>query len=298
MVGALGYRPRLVDGLLANLLAAVPAVVVSGPRATGKTTTAARQARTVVRLDRESEAAAFRADPDAALRGCPEPVLIDEWQVVPGVLGAVKRAVEAGAWPGRFLLTGSVQARPDHDGWSAIGRAVHMPMYGMTVREQLCRTDSPLLLDRLAEGEGPVLPPETPDLRDYVELALRGGYPEAALTMAPNARQLWLESYVDQILTWDALRPWDSDRLRRYAEAYALNSAGVVNDSTLYQAAGVDRRTAIAYERLLASLLLVEAVPAWSCNRLKRLVLGPKRYLVEPHELLAAGVPLGAGLRD
>ncbi|WP_165485577.1 hypothetical protein [Protofrankia symbiont of Coriaria ruscifolia] len=34
-----------------------------------RTTTAALHARTVVRLDRPAEAAAFRADPDAALSG-------------------------------------------------------------------------------------------------------------------------------------------------------------------------------------------------------------------------------------
>ena len=82
------YQPRLVDGLIEQLLAELPALLVVGPRATGKTTTATRHARSIVRLDREAEAVAFRADPDAALRGLPEPVLLDEWQVVPGVLGA------------------------------------------------------------------------------------------------------------------------------------------------------------------------------------------------------------------
>jgi predicted AAA+ superfamily ATPase len=86
------YRPRIVDPVIARLLAEVPALFIVGPRATGKTTTAARYARTIVRLDREADAMAFRADPDAALRGLQEPVLLDEWQVVPGVLGAVKRS--------------------------------------------------------------------------------------------------------------------------------------------------------------------------------------------------------------
>ena len=89
------YLSRIVDPLLDELVGQLPAIFITGPRATGKTTTAARRAATVVRLDREAEAAAFRADPDAALRGLPEPVLLDEWQVVPGVLGAVKRAVDA-----------------------------------------------------------------------------------------------------------------------------------------------------------------------------------------------------------
>ena len=71
------------DDVLATLIAQLPAVSVTGPRATGKTTTAQRHAATVVRLDREAEAAAFRADPDMALRGLPEPVLLDEWQERP-----------------------------------------------------------------------------------------------------------------------------------------------------------------------------------------------------------------------
>lgn len=90
------YRPRLVDRTLEELMGELPATLLVGPRATGKTTTALRHAATVVRLDRPAEAVAFQADPDAALRGWKEPILLDEWQAVPGVLGAVKREVDDG----------------------------------------------------------------------------------------------------------------------------------------------------------------------------------------------------------
>ncbi|MGH2876672.1 MAG: hypothetical protein ACRDLV_10510, partial [Solirubrobacteraceae bacterium] len=62
------YTPRLIDERLKRLFAQLPAILVTGPRATGKTTSAERQANTVVRLDRPAEAVAFEADPDAALR--------------------------------------------------------------------------------------------------------------------------------------------------------------------------------------------------------------------------------------
>lgn len=85
-------QSRLVDPLLDELLRQLPALLVVGARTTGKTTTLQRRAATVIRFDREFEATSFEADPDVALRGLAEPVLLDEWQRVPGVLGAVRRA--------------------------------------------------------------------------------------------------------------------------------------------------------------------------------------------------------------
>jgi len=87
--------------------------------------------------------------------------------------------------------------------------------------------------------------------------------------------------------------------LRRYFEAVALNSAGAVESKTLYDAVGIDRRTAGGYDRLLADLSVVEEVPAWLTNRLSRLVKGSKRYVVDP-SLVGAALRLdrSAVLRD
>lgn len=287
---SLEYSPRLVDPLLDRLLTEVPAVLLVGPRAAGKTTSAIRLAQSVVRLDQQGEAVAFRADPDAALRGLPEPVLLDEWQMVPGVLGALKRAVDTDPRPGRFIVTGSVRADLESEGWPATGRVIRVQLYGMSVRELVGRLDTRPLLDRLVEGEVLTLPPEPPDLRGYVELALRGGYPEPALRLSGDTRQRWFESYLEQLLVRDVAMVdggRDPARMRRYAEVYALNSAGVVEEQTLLEAAGINRRTAIAYEGALTNLFVVEALPAWTTNRLKRLVLSPKRYFVEPAMLAA-----------
>jgi hypothetical protein len=279
------YRPRLVDRLMDDLLAELPALFVTGPRATGKTTTAARRARSIVHLDREAEAIAFRADPDAAMRGLPEPILLDEWQAVPGVLGAVKRAVDTRPEPGRYLVTGSVRSDVEGDLWPGTGRLTRIPMFGMTIREQLGLGSFVPFFDRVAAGEDLAPAVDTPDLRGYVDLLLRSGFPEPTLRLAESPRRRWLDSYVEHLLTRDAEQvdrgrdPW---RLRRYLEALALNTAGIVDDRTLFEAAGINRKTALAYERLLVNLAVVEAIPAWTSNRLKRLVLSPKRYVVEP----------------
>jgi hypothetical protein len=92
-------------------------------------------------------------------------------------------------------------------------------------------------------------------------------------------------------MTGDAMRvagARDPAKLRRYFEAYALNSAGIAEDRTLFEAAGLNRKTAVAYEQLLVDLLVVDRAPPWTSNRLKRLVRSPKRYLVDA--ALLAGI--------
>jgi uncharacterized protein len=268
-------------------------VSIVGPRASGKTTTARRHARTVVHLDRPDEAAAFQANPDAALRGLAEPVLLDEWQEAQAVLGAVKRSVDADPRPGRYLLTGSVRAELDGQTWPGTGRVVHVPMTGLTVRERLGDANAEPFIDRVARSGADELrvPDEPLDARDYVELAVSGGFPEPALRLSPGLRERWFEGYTQQLITRDALAVQprrDPQRLGRFFEALALNTAGVVSLSTLYEAAGIERRTAEAYERLLRNLFVVDDIPAWFSNRLKRLIRTPKRYLVDP--ALAAAV--------
>ena len=296
------YQPRLIDDALLEMLQELPALFITGPRASGKTTTAMRHAATIVRLDRSAEAVAFRADPDAALRGLAEPVLLDEWQVVPAVIGSVKRAVDDDPRPGRFIVTGSVRGDLEGDLWPGTGRLTRIPLFGMTVREQLVLTTSEPFFDRVASDSPLQAAEETPDLRGYVELLLRSGFPEPALRFGAEARRRWLESYVEHLLTRDA-EQIDGGRdpvgLRRYLEAYALNTAGIVRDTTLLEAAAINRKTGLAYERLLTNLLVVESIPAWTSNRLKRLVLSAKRYVLDPAIATAAlGLDVDLVLRN
>jgi predicted AAA+ superfamily ATPase len=294
----------LVDERLERLFAQLPAILVTGPRATGKTTTAERHANTVVRLDRAAEAVAFEADPDAALRAQREPVLLDEWQAVPAVLGAVKRAVDQDPSPARFLLTGSVRGDIDPETWPGTGRLVRLRMYGLSERELAARISGPTFLEKLRAGDldAFTLPSDRPDLRGYVELALRGGYPEPALRLSGDAHDAWLAGYLEQLLTRDAegiAGHRDPLRLRRYFAATALSTAGRPEHKTLYDAAAINRKTAIAYDTLLTNLFVLELLPAWASNRLTRLIKTPKRHLVNP---ALAGAALGldptAVLRD
>jgi hypothetical protein len=298
------YLPRLIDPLLAEILADHPAVLVTGPRACGKTTTGRRHSTGRLRLDRPAEATVARADPDAVLADGPFPLLVDEWQIVPEVLGAVKRAVDEGGEVGRFVLTGSTQADLTVAGWPGTGRLIRVGMYGLAEREIEHSTVAPPLFDRLLTGglDQVAVPRDVPDVRGYVTRALRGGFPEAALIGSERGRQRWLASYIDQAVSRDltlvgSVR--DPVRLRRYLQALAASTGGVPTLKTLIDTAGIDRSTAMSYDTLLESLFITERLPAWSANRLDRLIRLPKRHLIDPAFLgPLLGVDARAIMRD
>lgn len=288
------YQQRILDSRLDDLLDQLSGLMIIGPRACGKTTTAERRAATTIRLDRPASAAAFEADADAALRELDEPVLLDEWQEVPGVFGAARREIDRNPEPGRFLLTGSILAENEFGVHPGTGRIQRISMYPMTIREQRGNISGSTFFDRMSGNEGLATAPDPPDLRGYVDLALRSGFPIPALNLDDLAREAWLESYLRDLLTHDVAqldgsptRKTDTQRLTGYFEAFALNSAGVTEHKHIFDTAGVTRDTGLAYERLLTDLMLIEQIPAWSTNRLKRLVKQPKRYVVEP-ALIAA----------
>ena len=245
-----------------------------------------------------------RADPDAVLSAGPFPLLIDEWQVVPEVLGAVKRAVDERPGPGRFVITGSAQADLTAAGWPATGRLIRAEMYGLTEREIEGRASGRPLLDRLLTT-GPrdiAMPAEVPDIRGYLSRALRGGFPEIALMGSERARQRWMASYVDQVVSRDvgllgSVR--DPVRLRRYLQAVAASTGGIPALKKLADTASIDQSTAVAYDSLLESLFITQRLPAWSTNRLNRLIRQPKRYLLDPAFVgPLLGVDIRAVMRD
>jgi uncharacterized protein len=286
------YRPRLIDQRLERALRVFPSVSLVGPRASGKTTSAARLATSVTRLDVPATAAVFASDVDAALAVRARPALLDEWQHVPSILGAVKRAVDADSAPGQFILTGSVTAELDHDTWAGTGRVIRLSMGTMTRAETLGSIDALPALRAMLSGQVQ-MPTEVPDIVGYVDLALRGGFPEATVLDDWRDRRLWMDSYVDQLVNRDAVADGrDAARLRQYLQSWALNSAGIVDDVTLYGAAGIDRRTHLAYEQLLVNLFVAQIVPAWTSNRFKRLVLAPKRYICDS-ALMAGSARIG-----
>lgn len=240
-----------------------------------------------MRRSRARDASLVAADPDAALIGRGAPLLIDEWQQVPDVLGAVKRAVDADSSPGRFILTGSVHSELTVTQWPGTGRVVPLRLYGLLPLETDSATRWPIpFIDRCFDAEWGMSNVEARwTLPAYVERALASGFPAIAAVQGAKMIDRWLDGYIGQLLERDVAEVaarTDARQLRRFAEAVAAHTSTDIAMATLAEAAQVSRPTAYAYWNLLERLHVVHELPAWHGNRLKRLTRAGKRHLIEP----------------
>ena len=285
------YRPRIVDEELDELLPGLPAIAIAGPKAVGKTVTAARRAATVYRLDQESQRSIIEGDTSQVVEGEP-PILIDEWQRVPPVFDRVRRAVDDGAAGGTFLLTGSATPTnpPVHSG---AGRIVRMRMRPMALAERGIATPT-VALSTLLEGERPPVEGRAEiDLKGYVEEILRSGFPGIHDQPMRSVRAQ-LDGYVDHIVDREfeelGRRVRRPDTLRRWMAAYAAATATTTSFEKIRDAATSDevdkpsRPTALSYRDILEQLWILDPVHAWSptFNRLARLSLPFKHHLADP----------------
>lgn len=281
------YIERFADAWLTDILAELPAVMIVGARGCGKSTTASRHSVGRLRLDRRATAEAVRADPHEALRNEPEPLLVDEWQLVPEVLSAAKRTIDERAMPGRFLFSGSASDEVVGEHWAATGRFVRLTLEGLSQREQRGRAGGPMFVDRLLDGDYDEALPPSNELTsgDYLELACSSMLPEAVRLRSPRTRTAFLSSYVDNMVSRDVrliADVRDPLKLRRYLSAIAANSAGTPPLERLVRACELNRETAQRYDGLLERLFLTDQVPGWSANYLARVAKRSKRYVRDP----------------
>src|SRR5215210_8564904 len=135
--------PRLLRRPLETALRSFPVVVVTGSRQTGKSTLVrslpGEPRRPYLTLDNLEVLDRARREPEALVRSA-ERLTLDEVQRSPDLLLAVKRAVDEGKAPGRFLLTGSANLLlMQRISESLAGRAAYLTLWPLTRREQLGR---------------------------------------------------------------------------------------------------------------------------------------------------------------
>ena len=301
------YQPRIVDPELDELFAGLPAISIEGPKAVGKTATAMRRAATTYRLDDAAERSILEADTSRLEEG-ERPILIDEWQRLPESFDRVRRAVDDGAGPASFLLTGSATPTdpPTHSG---AGRIVRVRLRPMTLVER--SVDAPTVsLASLLEGMRSRVEGRTKvGLEDYVDEILRSGFP-GTRDLPPRLLRAQLDGYLDHIVEREFEELGRKVRrpatLQRWMSAYAAATATTASFEKIRDAATGDevekpsRPTALSYRDILERLWILDPVPAWlpTRNQLAQLASPSKHHLADP--ALAArllGVDAAALLR-
>jgi predicted AAA+ superfamily ATPase len=285
------YRRRIIDDELDELAAALAAIAIEGPKAVGKTATALQRAGSSHRLDDPDERGIAAADLDRLLETKP-PILIDEWQYVPAIGDRVRRAVDADASPGRFLLTGSASPK-DTGTHSGAGRIVSMRMRPMSLAERLDQPPTVSLKTLLGGERPPVRGATTMRLADYTEEIVRSGFP-GLRHLDERPLRIALDTYVQRIVDRDfpelghTVR--NRDGLMRWMAAYAAASSTTTSFEKIRDAATAGhgnpptRATVLPYREILERLFVLDPVNGWqpSRNRIAELALPPKHQLADP----------------
>lgn len=241
-----------------------PAVLVTGPRQSGKTTFLQHEAADAayVSFDDPLQRQFATADPNGFLDQFGErPVVLDEVQYVPALFSYLKLRIDARRQlHGRFLLSGSQQFGLMHNMSDSLAGRV-------------------ALLDLLPFAAGEILPHAAVELP---ELLWRGGYPSVVLE--PAAREVWLNGYLQTYVERD-VRPLQAVKDLRTFELFlglcAARHGQELNLSDLSRHCGVTQPTCKAWLSVLEASYLVWLLPPFHRNLGKRLVKAPKAYFLD-----------------
>ncbi len=261
-----------------------PAVIVIGPRQSGKTTLVRdliAGKRTYLTLDNKTTLLAARTDPTGLVRDL-DRAIIDEVQLAPDLLRAIKESIDTDRRPGRFLLTGSANILTlPKISESLAGRMEIVTLLPLSRAEIMGRRSTFL---KSAFAGKLVKPLEKLVGAELVRAALIGGYPEMLGRAQPNRRGAWARSYIRAIVQRDVreiVQIEKLDRVPRLLRVLAHHSGQLTNFTQIGGQLGLDDKTTRSYVGILEQLFLVRRVEPWFRNRLSRLLKTPKIHFLD-----------------
>lgn len=257
-------RPRKFESVLRELALQYPALTVTGPRQSGKTTLC----RSVfpnhgyVNLEPLDQRDYARQDPRGLLAEYPDGLVLDEIQHVPELLGYIQEAVDRDDATGRYVITGSQHF--------ALSQSIGQSLAGRTAVLQLL----PLSLE---EYPGFGIVQDT-----LFEVLFAGAYPRIHdRGIAPSR---WLADYVATYVERDVRQianVSDLGAFSNFLRLCAARTAQEVNLSALGADAGVSHNTARAWLSILETSFLLIQSPSWHRNIRKQLVKRPKLHFLD-----------------
>lgn len=300
----MNYLQRIADETLKERLEAFGAVLIEGPKWTGKTTTAQQQARSVLQLQdpdrRDENLATAETMPSLLLKG-KQPRLIDEWQDAPKLWDAVRIAVDkSGGTPGQYILTGSNTVDKEKIYHTGTGRITRMKMYPMSLWESK-ESSGEISLRELFDNphydiDGITSPMDIPTL---IRVASRGGWP-VTLQMTGKASMLVASDYLNSVCETDISSIDKKQRNAKIAKhilrSYARNISTIAKKTSIHTDNVASGETSISintlddYISVFEKLFVIEDIDAWCpAIRSKTAIRSiPKRCFTDPSIAIAA----------
>lgn len=292
----LPYIKRSMEPVLETAAADFPAVVLTGPRQSGKTTLLQKvfgERCQYVSLEPPDVCAAATEDPRGFLDLYPPPIIFDEIQCAPDLLPYIKERIDADrAKAGQFLLTGSQNLLLTQNVTESLaGRAAMLRLFPLSRREAAKQPHALFPWERQADR--PMLPPHSPGA--LWASFLRGDYPELVVQPHRDAA-LWHSGYVQTYLERDVRRlrqVGDLTQFQNFLRTLAARSAQLLNLADISRDLGVAVNTVKAWLSVLEATYQVIVVRPYFANVGKRLTKAPKVYFTDVGTLCHL-----AGLRD
>lgn len=267
------YVPRDIEPTLRQMLGQFPAVAVTGPRQSGKTTLLQHVLPDYVYLTLDDPLVRRQAleDPELLLDEAGERVVIDEIQYAVSLLPYLKMRIDrARERTGRFVVTGSQQfAMMKNLGETLAGRIGLLELLPFGVGET-------------ARGLGRKTG-KWEARAAFVHTCLRGSFPEPALRTRVDPDR-WYAAYIQTYLERDIRSIYDVGSLRefeRFLQLLAARCAQVLNLSVLAAEVGVGVNTIKRWVSILEACRIIYLLPSYHTNLGKRIVKAPKIYFLD-----------------
>ncbi len=301
----LKYRKRIADHLLKEKLLGKGAVLITGAKWCGKTTTALQMSESVLYMQdpryKQQNIKLADVDPSILLRG-DTPRLIDEWQLAPKLWDAIRFEVDRRAQFSQFILTGSaVPADLSTISHSGIGRIARLKMRPMSLYESGDSSGAVSLRDVFANGQ--VQAESNMNIEQLAYLICRGGWPQA-IGIAQNIAVQQAVDYYDGLVETDISRvdgvKKNPQLVKKLMRSYArivgtqAKSPTILADILANEVGSISEGTLNSYINALKEIFVIEDTPAWNPNLRSKTAIrtSDTRYYTDPSIATAA---LGVG---